>query len=123
METDRLLAAAEASCRERFRPDDPDSSEARGSFRRAALRVTLRVAAASAFALAGVAAVSVGANGALAALGGGHTTPRTLPSTAPRGRWGSAFDAGRCELHHEKLFRGYLQPGFDALLSEDAAVR
>ena len=94
VETDRLLAAAEASCRERFRPDDPDSSEARGSFRRAALRVTLRVAAASAFALAGVAAVSVGANGALAALGGGHTTPRTLPSTAPRGRWGSAFDAG-----------------------------
>ena len=67
VETDRLLAAAEASCRERFRPDDPDSSEARGSFRRAALRVTLRVAAASAFALAGVAAVSVGANGALAA--------------------------------------------------------
>ena len=95
VETDRLLAAAEASCRDRFRPDeDPDSSEARASFRRAALRVTLRVAAASAFALAGVAAVSVGANGALAALGGGLTTPRTLPSTAPRGRWGSAFDAG-----------------------------
>ena len=94
METDRLLAAAEASGRERFRPDDPDASEARASFRRSALRVTLRVAAVSAFALAGVAAVSVGANGALAALGGGLTTPRTLPATAPRGRWGSAFDAG-----------------------------
>ena len=46
----------------------------------------------------------------------------TLGVSMQPGAFGSAFDAGRCELHHEKLFRGYLQPGFDALLSEDAAV-
>ena len=46
----------------------------------------------------------------------------TLGVPMQPGAFGSAFDAGRCELHHEKLFRGYLQPGFDALLSEDAAV-
>ena len=46
----------------------------------------------------------------------------TLGVSMQPGAFGSAFDAGRCELHHEKLFRGYLQPGFDALLSEDDAV-
>ena len=46
----------------------------------------------------------------------------TLGVPMQPGAFGSAFDAGRCELHHEKLFRGYLQPGFDALLSKDDAV-
>jgi len=46
----------------------------------------------------------------------------TLGVSMQPGAFGSAFDVGRCELPHEKLFRGYLQPGFDALLAKDAAV-
>ena len=38
------------------------------------------------------------------------------------GAFGSAFDAEKCNLEHLKIFRGYLQPGFDALLSDDDAV-
>ena len=46
----------------------------------------------------------------------------TLGVSMQPGAFGSAFDAEKCNLEHEKIFRGYLQPGFDALLSDDDAV-
>lgn len=46
----------------------------------------------------------------------------TLGVSMQPGAFGSAFDAERCKLSHEKIFRGYLQPGFDALLSDDGDV-
>ena len=46
----------------------------------------------------------------------------TLGVSMQPGAFGSAFDAEKCKLEHEKIFRGYLQPGFDALLSDDDAV-
>ena len=53
------------------------------------------------------------------------TPPSHSPTTSAcpcPGAFGSAFDAERCQLEHEKIFRGHLQPGFDALLSDDDAV-
>ena len=46
----------------------------------------------------------------------------TLGVSMQPGAFGSAFDSERCKLPSEKIFRGYLQPGFDALLSVDDAV-
>ena len=44
----------------------------------------------------------------------------TLGVSMQPGAFGSAFDAERCKLSHESVFQNYLQPGFNALLSEDA---